>query len=44
MLVDYWLNDDKTFQINSIKKSGKKSMSAKEFLNGHNLNVGEVID
>ena len=32
------------FQINSLKKSGKKSMSAKEFLNGHNLNVGEVID
>tara|TARA_B100001057_G_C22771098_1_gene919646 strand:+ start:82 stop:1008 length:927 start_codon:yes stop_codon:yes gene_type:complete len=32
------------FQINSLKKSGKKSMSAKEFLNGNNLNVGEVID
>ena len=28
----------------SLKKSGKKSMSAKEFLNGNNLNVGEVID
>ena len=32
------------FQINSLKKSGKKSMSANEFLNGNNLNVGEVID
>ena len=35
---------DTVFQINSLKKSGKKSMSAKEFLNGHNLNIGEVID
>ncbi len=35
---------DTIFQINSLKKSGKKSMSAKEFLNGNNLNVGEVID
>ena len=32
------------FQINSLQKSGKKSMSAQEFLNGNNLNVGEVID
>tara|TARA_B100000963_G_scaffold260710_1_gene228948 strand:+ start:227 stop:1153 length:927 start_codon:yes stop_codon:yes gene_type:complete len=32
------------FQINVLKKSGKKSMSAKEFLNGNNLNVGELID
>ena len=35
---------DNVFQINSLKKSGRQSMSAKEFLNGNNLNIGEVID
>ena len=37
-------NKNTVFQINSLKKSGKKSMSAKEFLNGNSLNVGEIID
>ena len=37
-------NKNTVFQINSLKKSGKKSMTAKEFLNGNKLNVGERID